>query len=78
MEKRDLDLIKKYSSSDEKLRRLYEEHMDLERKLEDLGGRPYLTPQEELERARLKKVKLKGRDKMESILNRYRQMERSI
>ena len=35
MEQRDLDLIKKYSSSDDKLRRLYEEHVDLEKKLED-------------------------------------------
>ncbi len=75
MEQRDLELIKKYSSSDDKLRRLYEEHIDLEKKLDSLSGKAYLTPEEEMEKMRLKKVKLKGRDEIEIILSKYRQAE---
>ncbi|MFH1873643.1 MAG: DUF465 domain-containing protein [Pseudomonadota bacterium] len=76
MEQRDLELIKKYCSSDEKLKRLYDEHIDLEKKLEDLSEKSYLTPEEETEKARLKKVKLKGRDAIEVILSKYRQVEK--
>lgn len=72
MEKHDLELIEKYVGQDALLRELYKEHLDLEKKLESFNERSYLTPKDELERARLKKIKLKGRDKIESILNKYR------
>ena len=42
------------------------------RKLEELEGKPYLTTAEETERKKLKKLKLRGKDKIEEILCRYR------
>ncbi len=72
MEKRDLELIQKYLGSDPELKRFWEEHEDLERRLEEFNTRLYLTPEEELERKRLQKRKLAGRDRMEAILSKYR------
>jgi len=72
MEKRDLDLIQKYIPSDAELNRRMTEHEEFERKLEEFNRRLYLTPEEELERKRIQKLKLAGRDRIEAILSKYR------
>jgi uncharacterized protein YdcH (DUF465 family) len=72
MEKRDLELIQKYIASDPELRRQMEEHEEFERKLEEFNRRIYLTPEEEMERKRVQKLKLAGRDRIEAILRKYR------
>ncbi len=72
MEKRDLDLIQRYLANDAELKRYWEEHEDLERRLEEFNRRLYLTPEEELERKKLQKLKLAGRDRIEAILSKYR------
>lgn len=77
MEQRDLEMIKKYMEDDFTLRKLYEEHVDLEEKLNNLSQKNYLTPTEELEQARLKKIKLRGRDQIEMILKKYREKEKT-
>lgn len=73
MEKRDLELIEKYINKDVELKKYVEEHGDLEKKLNELKNKPYLTAEQEAEVKRLKKIKLAGRDKIEEILKRYRQ-----
>ncbi len=75
MEKRDLEIIEKYSPIDEELRRYIEEHRRYEEILEKFSTRPYLNPEEELEEKRIKKLKLKGRDKIEAILAKYRALD---
>lgn len=72
MEKRDIELIQMYVKSDYVLKSLYEEHLELERRLQHLNGKPVLTPTEEVERKKMQKVKLAGRDRMEDILTKYR------
>ncbi len=72
MEKRDLEIIEKYSPIDEELRKHVEEHTKLEKILTEFSKRVYLTPEEQLEEKRIKKLKLKGRDRIEEILSRYR------
>ncbi len=72
MEKRDLELIQKYSSDDAELKRCMEEHEMYEHKLEEFNRRLYLTPEEEIERKRVQKLKLAGRDRIEVILSKYR------
>jgi len=73
MEKKDLDLIEKLIDSDDELRKHVEEHKRFEKILEDFGQRIYLTPEEDLEQKRIKKLKLKGRDRIERILAKYRE-----
>jgi len=72
MEKRDLELIQKHISSDAELKRYMDEHEEYERKLQAFNQRIYLTPEEEIERKRLQKLKLVGRDRIEGILSKYR------
>jgi uncharacterized protein len=75
MEKIDLELIEKIREQDPELKKVWDEHHEYERLLEEFNRRPYLTAAEAMERKRLQKMKLAGRDKMEEILARYRQKE---
>ncbi len=77
MEKQDLDLINRYIEVDPELKRYMEEHAEFERLLEEYNRRPYLTAEESLERKRLQKLKLAGRDKIEQILAKYRKEAKS-
>jgi septum formation topological specificity factor MinE len=72
MEKRDQELIQKYISSDPELKQHMDEHETYERKLEEMNRLLYLTPEEEVERKRIQKLKLAGRDRIEVILAKYR------
>jgi uncharacterized protein YdcH (DUF465 family) len=76
MEKNDLDLIAQWEDRDPELKRYLEEHREFERVLDELNKRPYLTAQETMERRRLQKLKLAGRDKIEQILAKYRGKEK--
>jgi hypothetical protein len=72
MEKRDQELIQKYISSDPELKRYMDEHEEYERKLDELNRRLYLTPEEEVQKKKIQKLKLAGRDRIEAILAKYR------
>ena len=58
--------------TNEEFRRLASEHSEYGRKLDALSSRHYLTPEEQVEEVRLKKMKLRLKDQMEGILSRYR------
>ncbi len=73
MEKQDLELIEQLTDKDPELKKFWDEHNELERRLEEFNRRPYLTAAETMERKRLQKLKLAGRDRMEQILAQYRQ-----
>jgi len=75
MEKKDLELIETYSATDEELRRCVAEHRHFEEMLEAFNKTAHLTPEEEMEQKRIKKLKLKGRDQIEQILAKYRKAE---
>jgi uncharacterized protein len=72
MEKKDEELIQSLLEREPELRHYYEEHLDLERRLNGFQQKLYLTPDEELEKKRLQKLKLAGKDKIMQILARYR------
>jgi len=76
MEQSDLELIKKYRESDETLGKLYDEHIDFEKQLDEFNNKSYLTPDDEVQRKMIQKKKLLGRDQIESILSKYRKMEK--
>jgi uncharacterized protein YdcH (DUF465 family) len=73
MEHSDLELIEQLSPADPELAQLWRDHLEMEAQLESLSGRLYLTPEEQVERKRLQKRKLAGRDRIEVILARHRQ-----
>ncbi len=72
MEKRDQELIQKFLTTDPELKKCMEDHAEYERKLEEWNRRVYLPPEEEMERKRIQKLKLAGRDRIEAILAKYR------
>ncbi len=49
------------------IKELQLEHQDHERRLEELRSRTFLTPDEEMEEKRLKKLKLHLKDEMERL-----------
>ena len=72
MEKEDEILIAIHIDQDEELRRYVEDHRRLEDALEAFNKRVYLTPEEEIERKKLQKRKLFGKDRIHEILSKYR------
>ncbi len=53
-------------------RKWEEEHSELENRLRSMDSHVYLTPEEEIERKRLQKLKLLAKDRMMEILRRHR------
>jgi uncharacterized protein YdcH (DUF465 family) len=72
MEAKDEQLILSFVDRDPELRRLHDEHVQLEKQLAQLNHKGFLNADEEVERKRLQKVKLAGKDRMMEILSRYR------
>lgn len=72
MEKHEEEMIRSLIDRDAELRRYYEEHLELEKRLAALQHKHFLTPEEDLEKKRIQKVKLAGKDRIMEILGRYR------
>lgn len=73
MERREEELIGSLLDKDPELRKYYEEHRELEERILGYQHKAYLTPEEEMEKKRLQKLKLVGKDKIMEILGKYRQ-----
>ena len=58
--------------TNEKFRELTAKHLEYKRMVEELEAKPALTPQEEVEEHRLKKLKLRIKDEMEQIVSEYK------
>ena len=72
MENTQDDLKAHLMKTDDEFRRLAEQHSQYHRQLEALEAKPFLTPQDEIEEHRLKKLKLQLKDQMNQIMSRYR------
>ncbi len=73
MERREEEFIIPLLDKDPELKKYYEEHRELEKQLQEYQHKSHLTPPEEVEKKRLQKLKLAGKDKIMEILDRYRQ-----
>ena len=58
--------------ADDTFRRLAEQHAQYHKQLEALEAKARLTPEEEMEEHRLKKLKLRLKDQMNAIMSRHR------
>ncbi|MDR1920219.1 MAG: DUF465 domain-containing protein [Candidatus Adiutrix sp.] len=72
MEPQEKELIEKLIPEHPELKALVEEHQAFENKLEEMSGRPYLSPEEDLERKKTQKAKLAAKDKIQRILDAQR------
>jgi len=73
MEDRDIQLINKLAPENAELKKLWEEHLDYKTTLEDFNKKKYLSAEDELRRKEIQKLKLAGKDRIEEILQHYRQ-----
>jgi uncharacterized protein YdcH (DUF465 family) len=73
MEGQDLASLQQLFDEKPRFRLLFEEHLLLEKQLGMLDQRPHLTPEEELERKKIQKLKLAGKDEMEHIKRTWTQ-----
>jgi uncharacterized protein YdcH (DUF465 family) len=72
MAENNMELIQRLSEENPRFRKLHEEHLLFEKQLEEMEERTYLTPEEDLERKKIKKLKLAGKEEMEEILRDHR------
>ena len=68
MEVDERDRIESLVTGNAELRSLWEEHQELERRLDEMNSRSHLSPSEQEARKLLKKRKLAGKDRIAQIL----------
>lgn len=66
--KSDDPVVKKLLNENEAFQRLWARHLRYERQIADLDRQHHLTPDQELERRTVQKLKLAGKDEMATIL----------
>lgn len=64
----DQTLLQNLTETNPRFRMLYEEHNLFEKQLSEYDKKGYLSPQEEQEMNKVKKMKLVGKDEMEQII----------
>ena len=67
------DLKAELIKTDDEFRRLYEEHQESERRLEELNQKTLLSQEDEVEAKKIKLHKLVLKDRMEEILRVHRE-----
>jgi uncharacterized protein YdcH (DUF465 family) len=67
------DIRQSLLAQDSEFRRLVEQHSQCESQLEELLGSQYMSAEDLIEEAELKKMKLRLKDRMELILARHQQ-----
>ena len=63
--------IARLRQEDIEFRRLLDEHQQFESQLEAYTSLPYLSSEQEMDRKRLQKLKLQGKDRMLVILQQH-------
>jgi len=67
----DQTLLEKVQGENEEFKKLYQEHLDLKNRVEELNKMNFLSPKQELEKKTVQKQKLKGKDRMSQIIEQY-------
>ncbi|UQZ88647.1 DUF465 domain-containing protein [Deltaproteobacteria bacterium Smac51] len=68
MDAREKALIDQLSQENPELKALVDEHQSLESQLDEMNRRPYLSPEDDLERKKIQKAKLAAKDRIHTII----------
>ena len=63
---------------DEEFQRLAKQHCDYKKQLEAFSLRPFLNAEEQVEETRIKKLKLRLKDQMQEMMDRYRHEHQTV
>ncbi len=74
MAEQDLSVIQQLTEESPRFRKLHEEHVLFEKRLLEIDERPFLSEEDDIERKKVQKLKLAGKDEMESLLRDFRQV----
>jgi len=66
------EIIEVLDRENEEFRKLSGEHKDLKEKIAEINRRVYLSPEEEMEKKNLQKLKLMKKDQMARMILRYK------
>ncbi|PLX71054.1 MAG: DUF465 domain-containing protein [Denitrovibrio sp.] len=72
MLKADNKIVEKMIQTNEDFKALFENHINMEQDLEALYSLKYFPPEVEAKIKDIKKLKLRGKDKMELILSKFK------
>lgn len=65
-------------AQNDEFRRLVQEHSQYSQRLDVLSGKRYLSEDEKVEEVRLKKLKLRLKDQMETLEQQYRRQNHNV
>ncbi len=71
METHERDRIESLASQDAQLREIWEQHLGFKARLEQMKTRSHLSPDEQVEKKTLQKLKLAAKDQIARILARH-------
>ncbi len=66
------EIVEVLKKENEEFKKLTEEHRNLDGLLIEIDNKRYLTPEEEVERKRIQKLKLLRKDRMAELVREYR------
>ncbi len=70
-------IIEELLETNEEFKKLWEEHEELDRIVDEMSGKVYLTPEEEVKLKELKLKKLKGKEKLVEMIEKYKKEKES-
>lgn len=68
----DQGLLEKAKKDNPEFKKLFDEHLALKNKVEDLNKLKHLSAEQEIEKKTIKKQKLKNKDRMDEIISQYK------
>ena len=72
MEQSQTELKAHLMATSEEFRQLAAQHAEYDRLLDAIEAKPHVTPEDEVEEHRIKKLKLRVKDQMNEVMARYK------
>ncbi len=70
-------IVEELLKFNDEFKKLWEEHEELDRIVDEMSEKVYLTPEEEIKLKELKLKKLKGKEKLVEIIEKYKKEKES-
>ncbi len=70
-------IVEELLKKNEDFKKLWEEHEELNRMVDEMSQKVYLTPDEEIKLKELKLKKLKGKEKLVEMIENYKKEKES-